>query len=401
MAIPAQLLAPQENIFSALGRGLPQIAQSIQDTNTLDYNRKRQQALDAIASQKASQDIQGSALENAVKQNTLDSNNALASLVAQKQTAANAIPAAVTANNAGMDTNNLAGPRQQIPDPAPIELTQADLMNSPDIVKGLGVGGVAGELQAQELRRQMGQNYMMGIQAKNEDRDANAALNRNLALTLQGNKAQSAADLASQKSAATAGAHVDKDWIDIQKQGMLQGRGINKTATTAQQTLTNANRALMLLSKPIQTPQDAATISADFATIFAGKSATDLGMKEQSYNTLKNKAAQAAQFWTGSPQSALPDDIKTHLTNVLTELKSQNVGIMKDYLDELEMGRGSVVGAGSPHENDWQQLRAKMLNGGYVGGDQSATSSPAPGTVKGGYKFKGGDPADKNNWEQQ
>jgi hypothetical protein len=74
---------------------------------------------------------------------------------------------------------------------------------------------------------------------------------------------------------------------------------------------------------------------------------------------------------------------------------------MKDYLDELEMGRGSVVGAGSPHENDWQQLRAKMLNGGYVGGDQSATSSPAPGTVKGGYKFKGGDPADKNNWEQQ
>ena len=171
----------------------------------------------------------------------------------------------------------------------------------------------------------------------------------------------------------------DKDWADIQKQAMLQGRGINKAAQTAQQTLVNANRALMLLNKPVQTSQDASTIAADFNQIFAGHSATDMGMKEQTYQTIKSKIANAQQFWSGKPQSALPDDIKAHLVNVLGDLKNQNVGILKDYHDELETGRSTVIGAGAPHENDWQQLRGKVLNGGYVSGAASgggaATSS--------------------------
>ena len=31
----------------------------------------------------------------------------------------------------------------------------------------------------------------------------------------------------------------------------------------------------------------------------------------------------------------------------------------------------------------------------------AAKAAPAVGTIKGGYKFKGGDPADQNNWEKQ
>ena len=170
---------------------------------------------------------------------------------------------------------------------------------------------------------------------------------------------------------------VDKDWEKIQNKGMLTGRGVNATTRTAQQTLVNANRALMLLSKPIQTPQDANTISADFNQIFSGHSATDYGISEQTYKTLQSKAAQAGQFWSGN-QQALPDNIKTHLSNILGDLKTQNIGIIKDYLDELELGHSSVIGEGAKYENDWQKLRAKMLNGGgYMQQLTGNSGSPA------------------------
>jgi hypothetical protein len=212
-------------------------------------------------------------------------------------------------------------------------------------------------------------------QAKHEDFQMLDQTRRDIATqnaTNEANKQQNAL-------AAKGTTSHDKDWADIQKQAMLQGRGINKAAQTAQQTLVNANRALMLLNKSVQTSQDASTIAADFNQIFAGHSATDMGMKEQTYQTIKSKIANAQQFWSGKPQSALPDDIKAHLVNVLGDLKNQNVGILKDYLDELETGRSTVIGAGAPHENDWQQLRGKVLNGGYVPGATSgggaATSS--------------------------
>ena len=35
-----------------------------------------------------------------------------------------------------------------------------------------------------------------------------------------------------------------------------------------------------------------------------------------------------------------------------------------------------------------------------VGGQKSAAGAPAAGEVRGGYKFKGGNPADKNSWEK-
>lgn len=44
-----------------------------------------------------------------------------------------------------------------------------------------------------------------------------------------------------------------------------------------------------------------------------------------------------------------------------------------------------------------QQIR--RLNQKYSG-QKSPASPPAPGTIKGGYRFRGGNPADKNNWER-
>ena len=127
------------------------------------------------------------------------------------------------------------------------------------------------------------------------------------------------------------------------------------------------------------------TTPTSFSKYSLGVPATNIITKPVGNNTSAEprsgsfKIANAQQFWSGKPQSALPDDIKAHLVNVLGDLKNQNVGILKDYLDELETGRSTVIGAGAPHENDWQQLRGKVLNGGYVSGAASgggaATSS--------------------------
>ena len=46
-----------------------------------------------------------------------------------------------------------------------------------------------------------------------------------------------------------------------------------------------------------------------------------------------------------------------------------------------------------------QQLKLMGANGGAAG-QPAATQPPAQGQVIDGYRFKGGNPADKNSWEK-
>lgn len=66
--------------------------------------------------------------------------------------------------------------------------------------------------------------------------------------------------------------------------------------------------------------------------------------------------------------------------------------------DLLDMQRDPMTGALAPGavqnaQQQFQQLRAAQ-------NPQPAAQPPAAGTVKNGYRFKGGDPANKANWEQ-
>jgi hypothetical protein len=47
-----------------------------------------------------------------------------------------------------------------------------------------------------------------------------------------------------------------------------------------------------------------------------------------------------------------------------------------------------------------QGVNAKISQMAGLGSITPTAGAPAVGTVKDGYKFKGGNPADKNNWEK-
>ena len=61
----------------------------------------------------------------------------------------------------------------------------------------------------------------------------------------------------------------------------------------------------------------------------------------------------------------------------------------------------AIIALGNPLENIMDQVKSFQSgsgNGGGTGG-QPAPTAPAAGDVVDGYRFKGGDPADANNWE--
>jgi hypothetical protein len=56
----------------------------------------------------------------------------------------------------------------------------------------------------------------------------------------------------------------------------------------------------------------------------------------------------------------------------------------------------------SPEELQTEIFKlAKKIRSDFYGSAASTrTNAPAVGTISGGYRFKGGDPNDQNNWEK-
>jgi hypothetical protein len=69
--------------------------------------------------------------------------------------------------------------------------------------------------------------------------------------------------------------------------------------------------------------------------------------------------------------------------------------MLQHFLDLANVGKmdGVTLRAGVKAIADYMQDRGMMP-------EQSGTNGPAVGTIEGGYRFKGGDPAKQENWEQ-
>ena len=76
--------------------------------------------------------------------------------------------------------------------------------------------------------------------------------------------------------------------------------------------------------------------------------------------------------------------IKTFLSVVSTMLQETHARIHEQQ-DEVQQQQGALE---------------RHLKGDFSDGADQAPTAPAVGTVEDGYRFKGGDPSDKNNWEK-
>lgn len=138
-----------------------------------------------------------------------------------------------------------------------------------------------------------------------------------------------------------------------------------------------ANRALLTLSKPMVTNQEAGNAMADIASIYQTGNPTEYGMSHQGYNTLYGKIQGAIQGLTGNPQDAVPDPIKQRLIGVLTEMKDTNKAVMKQNLDHYERAQPKLI---QRYQDEWKGIR-QNLEGGVAGGPDQGTSSTTSGGI--------------------
>lgn len=161
-----------------------------------------------------------------------------------------------------------------------------------------------------------------------------------------------------------------------------------------------ADRALVEIQKnPTSiTPQLKSLITQDLAGIMQGGSPHVEALNAAGYNTLADQWANLKTKITGNPAKAEIPGIIAELKNVIQTIKSVDNKIIQSNADFFETANQEVI-ARNPQK--WAKLKSLISASTVAPGESSPSSGPVSGTIEGGYRFKGGDPADPNNWEKQ
>lgn len=150
-----------------------------------------------------------------------------------------------------------------------------------------------------------------------------------------------------------------KEWDKIVKETNPLTASSRSTLGMASKANFQADRALVTLSKPVVTNQEAGNVMADIAAIYQTGSPTQYGMSHQEYSTLYGKIQGALQTITGKPQDSLPDAIKQRLVGVLHDMKGTNGTVLKQQLDFTEKAKKRII---SKFPQEWQDIRATLEN---------------------------------------
>lgn len=166
-----------------------------------------------------------------------------------------------------------------------------------------------------------------------------------------------------------------REWDKIVKDVSPATASTRTTLGMATKANFQADRALVTLSKPVVTVQEAGNAMADIAAIYQTGSPTQYGMSHQEYNTLYGKVQSALQSVTGKPQDALPDAIKQRLIEVLHDMKGTNAGVLKQQLDFTEKSKAKII---KKFPDEWKDIRA-TLEGNPQTAQAGSATIPATG----------------------
>lgn len=148
-----------------------------------------------------------------------------------------------------------------------------------------------------------------------------------------------------------------KEWDKIVKDVSPQTASTRTGLGMATKANFQADRALVTLSKPVVTVQEAGNVMADIAAIYQMGSPTQYGMSHQEYSTLYGKVQGALQSVTGKPQDALPDAVKERLVGVLHDMKSTNAEVLKQHLDFTEKSKAKII---KKFPDEWRDIRSTL-----------------------------------------
>lgn len=104
---------------------------------------------------------------------------------------------------------------------------------------------------------------------------------------------------------------------------------------------------------------------------------------------------------TGGALGQVSDFENRQLQNSMVELQNaqsekQIKAALQKIIPQIEGMKGRLQQA---YDTDYANIPRPNFNGGPGAPQGGAPSAPRPGTVQGGYRFRGGNPADQNSWE--
>lgn len=177
-----------------------------------------------------------------------------------------------------------------------------------------------------------------------------------------------------------------KEWDKIVKDTNPLTASSRSTLGMASKANFQADRALVTLSKPVVTNQEAGNVMADVSAIYQTGSPTQYGMSHQEYATLYGKIQGALQAVTGKPQDALPEAVKKRLTDVLHDMKGTNSLVLKQQLDFTEKGKARII---KKFPGEWKDIRATLENNPDAPGQTTIpqTGPHGPSVTQGGHTY--------------
>lgn len=191
-----------------------------------------------------------------------------------------------------------------------------------------------------------------------------------------------------------------KQWEEINKRTNPNIATKGSLLGTAGTVNARADRALQTLNSKQVTNQMLAGVAADIAGILKGGTPDQQAEKEQGYGSLYGDIIKAESYLSGVPKDAVADPkLIEHLRDRVNELKKVDNKIIQDNLTSAENVFGPTINRSDKSRQQWDRHKQSIL--ATTAGIQEQSGAPKVGEVRKGYRFKGGNPADRASWEQQ